>query len=166
MVKPETVCSYTPPVRKRLVIGAIAAVVIGVAAYVLSAWHPDTIEYHAKSYLKVRELSDRERWVVEKAPAWAGRLMIKRKAARLERHRNALIRQHFLQEINVAVSNASARDVIDNLLASGFVSSEYVEGKFLNWEAANTNVIRVVTVPRDVEIWTELIRKADVPETK
>jgi len=152
--------------RKRLVIGAIAAVVIGVAVYLLSGWHPDTIEYHAKAYMKEGQWSDRERWVAAKGPNWAGRLVAKRKLARMERHRNALIRLNFLQETLVVVSNASAPDVMDNVFTGRFVMSEHVERKFFNWEPANTNVIRLVTVPRDVEMWTELIRQADVPETK
>lgn len=47
--------AYTAPVRKRLVIGAIAAVVIGVAAYVLSQPRKGTVEWHRRGYLRAVE---------------------------------------------------------------------------------------------------------------
>ena len=41
--------------RKRLVIGAFAAVVIGVAALVLSQPRKGTVEYHKEEYLRAHE---------------------------------------------------------------------------------------------------------------
>src|SRR5687768_4528612 len=98
--------------RKRLVIGAIAAVVIGVAAYMLSQPKEGTLEWHKAGYLKERKKIERrtlvdqfERWYVKiRKP----RIYTFRSVSddEFKTHTEALIRLGFLEAKRIRVTNA------------------------------------------------------------
>src|SRR5687767_13758202 len=98
--------------RKRLIIGAIAAVVIGVAAYVLSEPKEGTVEWHKAGYLKERKKIER-RTVLDQFE----RLYVKIRKPRnytfrsvsgdeLKKHTEALIQLGFLEAKRIRVTNA------------------------------------------------------------
>jgi hypothetical protein len=102
-------CGYTARVRKRLLIGAILAVVIGVVGWV--AYEPDkgTVDWHKKKYLRARKQPKIEEWInfhmagmVPGTRQLADALSSSRDS-KAKRHQRALIDAGYLKEAPVAL---------------------------------------------------------------
>jgi hypothetical protein len=162
-------------VRKRLIIAAIAVVVIGIGAYVLSQPRKGTVEWHKKQYLNAMKWSWSHRLMVTwdrirgkgRSPH---RILDARALERRDEHRAALLRFGYLQERKFWLTNQSARQVAFSVSTKAAEKVLVDERRsFLTlmiYGPGETNLLTLIAVGEDVPIWEELIRKADVPETK
>jgi hypothetical protein len=148
-------------VRKRVVIGAMAAVVIGVAAHVFSQPKEGMFEYHKKEYLNAGV----PEWaLVRGVPGFVRHFYERHFTHELEFHRRALIDGGYLRESVFVVSNASAGNVMRavQMELPGYI------GEFTSMAcfASDPNAI-TVTAPREwMDEIGEAIRKADIEEAR
>ena len=163
--------SFTlPPMRKRLVIGAIAAVVIGVAACMLSQPRAGSNDWHEREYWSLRkggsELVSALRWAVGMGAA----SLTQEESARLYNHESVLIKNGRLVERIVLVSNQPPNAVLSSALRAILALGPMQwESDVVFFEGAITNGIRLVTRTNDAAArlsrWEALIRQADFPLT-
>ena len=111
--------AYTAPVRKRLVIGAIAVVVIGVAAWVF--WEPGkgTLEWHKREYLEELARARSRSWVERiPVPGIVRQWYWDRRSERRKFHQEELIRLDFLEAKQIDVKNTLGGQ-LNGILESG-----------------------------------------------
>ena len=152
--------------RKSIVIAIFGILLAGGLVYVLVDWGPNTIEYHVDAYRTEGNTSALEQWLEKRAPKLV-ELVYQRRLKRRKQHREALLRLGFLEQNAIVLSNAcesaAMLTAVWNYAAGTNRNSEYFD-----WWVVTpaTNVVRLVGRPREVQIWTDLIRQADVPESK
>jgi hypothetical protein len=154
-------------VRKRLVIGAIAAVVIGVAAYTLLPPKRGSVEYHKKKYLEAHDMGVVGKWI-NGGPAGLQDLYWLPKYKRIDFHRNALLEGGYFARRVFVVSNRAAEDLFTDLHKirfEVFTDTNDIAGTPL-FSRVGTNRIEVLARAIDMDKWDDVIRKLDVPETK
>jgi hypothetical protein len=144
-------------------IGAIATVLIGVAAYFLSEPRKGTVEYHRRKYAEVGA----PRWVAKEAvPGFVRNFYRRRYNLQREFHRTALIDSGYLKQRFFVVSNSSPLSVWRTAAHDLLVEMPKEVWSFSWIQQTNTNTLMVVA-PRD---WCEkigdAIHKADVPAPK
>ncbi|MCI0745366.1 MAG: hypothetical protein L0Y58_08180 [Verrucomicrobia subdivision 3 bacterium] len=155
--------------RKRILIGLLLIVAIGIATWLLSLSGPKrgTVEWHKREYLAAwnavtqREGSPRFlRWLREKTHTTEAAELLFRKMAS---NRVALVKLGYLLERRFAVRSGQGFDVSRKVLNAWAMSNDEMVKSF-NWMQVYTNSI-VVTAPTEwMAQWEELIRKADVPK--
>jgi hypothetical protein len=153
-------------VRKRIVIAAIAVLVVGGLAHVLSQPRTGTIEYHKKEYVAAFRKGALADLVVDRGVTAADRLDWKSRRRRIEFHRDALISAGFFEQKEFILSNRPPRDALRKLLADFarvFTNETDVLGAPLIRGITTNRVIIAgeARVMREVE---RLVREADVPE--
>ena len=154
--------------RKGIVIAVFGILLAGGLVYVLVDWGPDTVEHHTKGYLAQCYWNGFEKWVDKWAPQFAGRLLHEWKGKRKLQHLEALVRLGTLRHERIPVYNASPSEVglkvmIDNPNVPVPQSRDLFEEIIYS---AQPNVIHLYAKPDDAKVWTNLIRKADVPAAK
>ena len=157
---------YVALVRKPIVIGAIPAVLIGVAAFWCSNYvghRENSIEYHKAEYLAARD----GRPIMNDMRGLWGRVTGQRHRHRisgekLRLHGEALIRLGYWREETIVVSNRSAADVWETALQKGRRRPLTKEICVVSVTTSNKVVVRAV--PDHIPIWVGLIQDADVPE--
>jgi hypothetical protein len=166
---------YTARVRQRLVIGAIAAVVIGVGAFVLSPPKEGTVEWHKAGYLKERKKIER-RTLVDQFE----RLYVKIRKPRnytfrkvsgdeLKKHTDALVRLGFLEAKRIRVTNEPGHFSV----SAGFARipedrrlfTQVLTGPALTLPRQPVivfpNFVEVIAPKQDMAWWERLIHEAD-----
>jgi hypothetical protein len=140
-----------------LVIGAIAAVVIGVAAYVLPQPRAGSVEYHKKKYLEEQKRVAHP-WVEQFAvPAFAREFYYERHDKRRKFHQRALINDGYLAE--TMVKGAGLLPPGESTALSVAVSNDPVTLAFVSIEVHSTNA--TVIAPRTViDQVAEVVRDA------
>ena len=164
--------------RKRLVIGAIAAVVIGVAAYILSMPMEGTVEWHKQEYVRI--VKQLQRKTVRDWPSilWAratGRrlapLTLKEELElrkQLENHRPQLLKAGYFIERRFQTTNHDAR-VLDSGMARHWAEHSLpVERRYYTWMvgARGSDTLVVFGRPQDMEFWEKAIREAELADFK
>jgi len=153
---------YYAFVRKRIVIGfAAAVVVIGVGVFFFSQPKRGSVEWHKREYLKASHWGIADEGVFRYGSQNWKNARFERKEERIESHRKALIDLGYLEARTIIVYNRGAFAVLSNVVANYSVAG--LNEDFLSFEDTNTNVIRLVTVKQDVSRWEELIKTTDVP---
>jgi len=107
---------YSGPVRKRIVIGVVALVVITLAACVLSGPKRGSVAYHQKAYFEGH--GPIRQFLVSHGPERISEGIVKRGARHLEYHRQALVRLGYLTELTFTVSNAPPETVLNRIRPS------------------------------------------------
>jgi hypothetical protein len=163
-------------VRKRIVIGVIAVVLVGVIAYVIMQPRKGTAEYHKKEYRAAREKMYGVKWYspVTRVLGKVVPVPQRRKAmsyaevADLQRRqdaaRDALIKVGYLVEKKFTVTNHPASSLIEWVLVA---SRDVIPQETRYYSCVllvQSNVIVMAATAEDLPRWEELIRKADVPE--
>ena len=159
--------------RKWVVAGLLALVASGVSWYLLSQPRKGTLEYHKRKYVEAHlETARRDPigdWIRLHAPMAVDDLYWRPKLKRLDFHRNALLEAGYLVEREFVVSNRPARSICDDLYKvrnDVFNDTNDLAGiPFFYWNGT-TNRISVLARAIDVDYWEDVIRKADVRETK
>jgi hypothetical protein len=161
-------------VRKRLVIGVIAAVVVGVAAYVL--WEPgkERVEFHKERYLRcAMSLSpyNQETFIERNAPASLQVAIWRFMERRRKHHRDALIRRGYLAQLTLVPSNAPPGTVMSRVYMSlwgitGFepdLIPEKIDRSFFEWEN-EAKLSRIICLRTDVDALQRAFAAADVDD--
>jgi hypothetical protein len=152
-------------VRKRLVIGAIATVVICVAVYLgaqlFTQPRKGTVDYHKRKYLQAGV----PQWaLVDGVPAFVRDFFERRFTHEFEFHTRALIDGGYLRESVFVVSNASPGNVMRTVQMR--LPKHIREFTSMTCFASNPNAITVIAPRERIDEIGEAIRKSDVPETK
>jgi hypothetical protein len=155
--------------RKRIVIGLLAVVVIGVMAYFVSQPQPKrgSVEWHKREFVRARDgkpmmLRLRAAWdrFTSHGNKWRAADYWRRSEG-MQSNRTALIRLGYLEERTFVVSNRPVNEVISN---AWFNAATNIDVDFIRVNTRRgTNMIEVSTVRGDISKWEELIRNADVP---
>ena len=170
--------AYTAPVRRRLIIGAIAAVVIGVAAYMLSQPEEGTVAWHKMEYLRaqddlagrtlpkqVKRLIQRLRFRIGFVPKPTIATPVKVKDGELQKHQSALIQLGFLEAKTIYISQPLGARV-DSIVAETRTIIPEKRRQFAQLSTAPTltvpSFVTIVAPREDIPVWEKLIRKADV----
>lgn len=161
--------------RKRLVIGAIAAVMIGVAGWVVYEPGKGTIEWHKKKYLRARKQPKIEEWInfhmagmVPGTRQLADALSSWRDS-KAKRHQRALVELGYLSERRIPVASGHGRDVWSSVFYRLHRDDRRETNK---WELTDeffgfggtSNFAWFISLPREAPTWELLIRQADVPD--
>jgi hypothetical protein len=146
----------------RLLIGAIAVVVIGVAAYFLSQPRKGSVEYHKREYLRINKRGSSVPWVDRRSvPHIVGSFYGWRLSRQSDFHYSALIEAGYLRKSVFMISNSPALDVLQAARIEW--PPHVIEIIRISWD---TNRI-TITAPSDwIEKLGPAIREADAPETK
>jgi len=152
---------------KRLIIGAIVLMVIGVAAYFLSEPKQGSVEWHKREFLRAQHWGIAEEGIYRFGSRRWMSARIDEKTSRMTYHQNALIKFGYLEERPVVLYNRSVFDVLTNLIVILDTNAmEHLSEEFLDFQTPDTNVLRVIAIKRDIDTWEQLIRKADMPKAK
>lgn len=156
-------------VRKRLIIGAVAVVVIGVAAYLVSQPKEGTVEWHKREYRRACERLYRNT-LIDKVRAICGRVIrigprsTEKEPEIIRHHEQALIKARYFSERKFALTN-DATDVMARLGMLLIKASTNLTG-YPSVQWASISSIRVVGPAKDIPLWEEMVRQADVTESK
>jgi len=154
-------------VRKRLVTTAIAALVIGAAAYILSQPGKDSFEWHEREYWSLRKGGSDFLGLLRWALGMGGSAQTAEESNRMMNHETLLIKNGRLVERIICVSNQPADKVLLGALP-GVGTMQWSQVVF--FDVTTTNTIRLVTRINDAALrlarLETLIRQADFPLTK
>ena len=160
--------------RKPLVIGAIAAVVAGVLAYVLLMPHPKdgSLEWHKNRYLKERKKIER-RTILDQLERTYVKIRKPRNYSfrsvsgkELQKHTEALIGLGFLEAKRIDVKNPLA-GYLNSILANGWAVIPEERQRFTELSVPpapdidSPSHVNVLAPQQDMALWERLIRTAD-----
>jgi hypothetical protein len=159
-------------VEKRLRIGAIAALVIGVAVYFLSQPKKGTVEWHKKEYLKAADRLAVNTWkhkLKRVAFRVTGRLLrdswdadaYRSDVKAFEQHQASLVRLGYLQEGRVSLTNAFS----ENAIPARYFGDEARRG-FIAVSREGPQVVHIIAPPSDLPKIEAAIRRVDGPPSK
>jgi hypothetical protein len=164
-----------PAVRKRIIIGAIAGVVLGVLAYLLSQPKKGSVEYHKARYLRASYRESGSDWRSRLARWLAVRTQIpaflpdqEERAQEVAFHRNALVRLGYLSERMIPFTNTSVEQAFSksfsNLTNWPTEADPRLVDLFFNRLGEQTNAVVVIAPTSSIQSWEDYLRKFDVPE--
>jgi hypothetical protein len=160
-------------VRKRIVIGVVAAVLIGVGAYVLPPPR-NSVEYHIRAYREAeRRLTAKETVIDELRDVW--RKIRSKRMGRLGRlrwemmeHKQELVRLGYLEDQTFDVTTGTVTTLMAAVQKA--VLKKGTNYEFFSAGTVGTTAVYAITVkgmmPSREEVVTELDRQDGVPETK
>jgi hypothetical protein len=150
-------------VRKRIITGLLAVLVIGVAAFLPKK---GTVEWHKREYFIARDGSKAGNAVRSAWRAVTGRPWYHaEKSERMGMHYLELMKLGYLKERVFVVSNTTPAQVADRLLLTfGTVFTNDPWGLSLI-DDIGSNSVTVIAPYEDRSKWEELIRRSDVPES-
>lgn len=157
--------------RKRIVIGVIAVVGIGVGAYVFSERKIGTVAYHQERYRAIYndgQATRVEAIIMRFGPRRLKLAYFENRMRRLDSHRRAMGKHGDLVEKEFVLSSRTAREVAQRLQTAVHEMFAYSHDGFSYGvvNAVTTNKIVVIDTPKRMERWSDVISFIDVPETK
>jgi hypothetical protein len=155
-------------VRKRLIIGAATAVVIGVVAYFLSKPKQGTVEWHKSQYLKTLERVSQNTWKDKLKRAYrrvAGRPQplpwsSETLASDLLHHRDSLIRLGYLKKTRISLTSTDPETATRAGWLSGRDTGDVLR-RFIVITIDGSKVLEVIAPPSELPKIEAAIRKAD-----
>ena len=143
--------------RKWLVAGLVALVVVGVGVYLF--WQPKkgTVEYHKRKYEEAHEVGVVGKWINSSGPEVLRKLYWRPRERRIVFHLNALLEAGYLERREFVVSNRPARAIGIKIIDEDFAGVPC-------FTLVGTNRIEVLARGSEMGRWEGVIRKADVPE--
>jgi hypothetical protein len=150
--------------RKRILIGAMAAAMIAVAGYLLSLPTKRSVEYHRQEYLKSRQPGLIETWHnrwnvgLGKDRSWTH---AKRRTERGARHRAALVELGYLEQRTLVLTNHVPVDLPwrDAMARAG----KTIPKQRLEFFTFKTHMqsITLMAPPEDMDTWDKLVKEMD-----
>ena len=160
--------------RKRIVIGLLAVVVIGVVAFFVSQPKKGSVEWHKREYRDVmNQLSGRS--VGQRF--WRLRRQLTGESvytdlpadisSRWEFHKQFLLDAGYLEQRAFRLTNAATFDPgVMYSAGQKMIPNERMRlSLFVPSIQRGTNVVNILGPREDMPIWEEVIRQADVPES-
>ena len=149
--------------HKRIIIGLVAVVVIGVGGFVVMRPDRDSIEYHLRAYREAdRKLTARETFLDELRDVW--RKLRTQRVGRLGRLRNEmnehkaeLIRLGYLEERTFSMTNRTFPDVAMAVQKAVWKRGTNVE--FFGTATTDTNTLRVITQKGMMPSWEDVLNE-------
>jgi hypothetical protein len=151
--------------RKRIVIGAIAVIALGVLALVLSQPKKGSVEYHKKQFLRAHYSGSVAQRLLPRGPTSLRVAYFRRKEGQINYHRQRLVELGYLREKVFVISNQPTWGVVNALRLS--VDTFTALAPQITFAAVldeTTNSVRLVGPPDEIPKWEALIRKFDVPK--
>lgn len=159
--------------RKRLVIGAIAVVVIGVGAYVFTQPRKGTVEWHKEKYMKCfNRMWGNTLWARTKRAATRvvglppPTTPDPRAETQARSHLTALVALGYLTERRYVITNQTLQDV----LARTYRDRRFLGKKYtplhLTERVQGADQLAIIALPEVALHYDDLIREADGPGTK
>jgi hypothetical protein len=159
-------------VRKRLVIGAIAAVVIGVVtAGLVSEPKKGTVEYHETQYRKTYNegrAGPIGQVLLRFGPDRLKVAYLQNRNKRLEFHRNALLEGGRLSKRTFTLAfrpTWEAHNKLQYAMTITALNEEEDKCSYGIVKPGTTNTIIVIDKPKHIEKWNAFLESIDVPET-
>lgn len=162
--------------RKRIIIGLLAVVVIGVVAFYISQPKKGSVEWHAREYegllrrIEGKTLKHRcaRVWAAIRRASVPPPLTFKERQAllkELSKQQRIVIRCGYLIERRFVITNYDAR-VLEARMSREWNSSLPSNRVYHTWLAGarGADILVVVGQPKDMPFWEKMIGKADVPE--
>jgi hypothetical protein len=146
---------YTAHVRKRLVIGALAAIVIGFAAYVLSQPKEGTVEWHKRRYEKEMHRIDGKGTLFDRIRSEFG---LPSRPSRHMEHRQALIDLGYLEERQIILTN-NPEGFSAALIQ--WATNELPRDRLWAF-GVRSNVMFIRAERHNMKKWEEAVRRIDV----
>jgi len=154
--------------RKRLVMGAVAAVVIGVTVYFLSQPKKGTVEWHKKEYLKAADRLAVNTWkyklkrvyrrIAKRPPPGSWDADAYRSDVKVfEQHQASLVRLGYLQEARVSLTAFS-----ENAIPARYFGDE-ARRRFIAVSRGGPHVVHIIAPPSDLPKIEAAIRHVDGP---
>jgi hypothetical protein len=152
--------------RKRIIIGLIAVVVIGVVVFLFSQPKNGSVEYHKRKYKEIEFSRTFIERVSYRGPRWLYDAYWSQKKKHIDFHRKALLRAGYLRERDYVISNAEPYVVLHAFavaLADRRVS--WPVHTELSTLSNGLTQIRVSTSTNQLDKLDEVVREADVPRS-
>jgi hypothetical protein len=149
-------------VGKRIVIVALAVLVIGVLAFVLSQPRKGSVEWHKREYLRAIDLDYGES-VIAKVRRFLPRSKTGDRA-NMKLHERSLIAAGFLEQREIAITNTMevASAVLEKLNPPKNVDP-FTFASLITRD--QREMIVITALPTNIDKCEELVRKADLPES-
>lgn len=156
--------------KKRIVIGVLVIVAMGVAAYMLSQPKEGTVEYHQEQFGKIYNDGKATRigqTILRYGPDRLKLAYMRNRSKRLDFHRRALVKHGYLVENAFILSFRPAREVANRLQPALHDMFAYGhDGPRFSFGAVNapsTNKLVVIDTPKRMERWSNVVANIDVP---
>jgi hypothetical protein len=147
--------------RKRIIIGLLAVVVIGAVVFYLSQPKRGSVEWHKERYLAAIDTRWKYRFERLRSKILGDdQRGVQIDAEGLASNEAALIELGFLERRELTVSNREPLRIMHEI--SGWSRSS--NSVFFRYRIPATNRVVWVAVREDMPKWEELIQKADMPE--
>lgn len=159
--------------RKRIVIGLLAIVVIGVSAFFALQPRRGSVEWHKREYRAARNEMFEVCWykpvrdwyygITKKRQRGLSSSEIRALTARQMASRKGLTDLGFLVERSFTVSNRSAQLAAQSVIgrARNVIPQEHFY--YTDVLLAQSNTLILAVMPEDVPTWEKLVREVDVP---
>ena len=163
--------------RKRIIIGLLAVVVIGVVVFFLSQPKKGTVEWHKREYLGAWKILREETWAarikaiyyrvtkaVRPTPIWGDQE--EQAEGKLRSNQTALIRLGYFAQHRVALSNRSSMQLLNDFMKTPPGQRQLVQRGQWRWIDAQegTNTL-LLTGPRElIREFDAYVNKGDDPE--
>jgi hypothetical protein len=157
---------------KRIVIGLLAVVVIGVLVFFVSQPKRGSVEWHKREYRKSwgalgGDWRDRVRsaysWLIGADPSQSWDVEeVNALHGKAELHRDALLAKGYLARRAFPFSNVVPTTMLERLLATGgrSVTKDSLRYTFI---LCGTNDVIIIAPAADIGKWREVVGKVDVP---
>jgi hypothetical protein len=159
--------------RKRILIGLLAAVLIGVVAFFVSQPKQGTLKWHKREYLAAMDrwtgTSFGQRFRQISAQLFGVTLQpeIRRDLAeKVVFHRRALIEAGYLEQRAFTLTNGLPKDVATRASMAAQTVLPAETRQFVVFMCGNNQragPLTIICVRQDIAKWEELVRKADTP---
>jgi hypothetical protein len=155
--------------KKRIVIATLVAVVIGIAAYMLSEPKEGTVEYHQQQFRRI--YNDGRpgrigRAILRYAPDRLKVAYLRNRWRHLDFHRRAMVKRGYLVEEVFILSFRPAPEVANRLQPAVHDMFAYSHDGFSYGavDALATNKLMVIDTPKRMERWSNVVANIDVLE--
>jgi hypothetical protein len=160
-------------VRKRVIIGVLAMIGVGVLVFVLSQPKKGSAEYHIREYRAAEREANGERTLVQRAWYKCGTLLGFNRSVGVGDPNNPLVRSEtqikalldlgYLEKREFYLQNIprpKAHKALAGLAAKGLPHDRVWR---IREDSETYTVLTVEAEPRDLAKWEEMVRKVDVP---
>ena len=143
--------------RKRIIIGLLAIVVIGVVAFFISQPKKGSVEWHKREYENHMQRLDGKRTLFDRIRSAFG---LARRPDRHMEHRRALIDLGYLEEREIILTNNP--EGFSKALVQ-WATNEFPQNWLWAFGVRSNNVMFLRAERHNMKKWEEAVRRIDVP---
>ena len=160
--------------RKRLIIGAIAATIIGLAAYVFRPWESE-LERHKRQYLVAMRHAYEDGSMAERVTARINNstgiaVPVTSQPDKRRISLDYLLAKNFLVTVGFSIKSGEPQAVAEKafLAAHKRIPEERLQYAFIYWDVVGgtRDSVALVSQPQDVPAWKDIIAEADLTQAR